>query len=274
MCLVFLLSACGTDAAVSEDTRSDPGEDVSDPEIVGDGGAESGAKGEEGEYLAVYYWNNADVDAKPRSGRIADDWNCDGEEDVLTIETKELEGSEIIKKLELSISGSSAPYVISEEDCYFIDIIPGNFDSDEEMEILLLFDMRYAGGNGTIGIQLLDFNGSEYVNAADGFFTGCEYSVDVRAGANGSYLISRTDGKEMSIAQSDIAESAIGMVTGAYFLEVLEKDNIYYFRLRQYVAGEDMTDHVGDVVSMFGVSDGRLLLLEEKVAFPNAGTVR
>lgn len=134
-----------------------------------------------------------------------------------------------------------------------------------------MFDMRYAGANGVIGIQLLDFNGSEYVNAAEdffhvaeGFFTGYEYSVEVKAGENGSYLISRSGGSRMSIQGSGISGSAIGMVTGAYFLEVLEKDGINYIRIKQYVAGEDKTDHVGDVVGIVGLSDGGLTLLEEK----------
>lgn len=91
-----------------------------------------------------------------------------------------------------------------------------------------------------------------------------EDGTDGDAGENGSYLISRSGGSRMSIQKSGISESAIGMVTGAYFLEVLEKDGINYIRIKQYVAGEDKTDHVGDVVCIVGLSDGGLTLLEEK----------
>lgn len=269
ICLIFLLSACGVDEAYADNQTTDIKEDVSYSDDIIDGSTESNtessAGGDVNEYSVVYNWNNADLDAKPRSGRLTDDWNGDGMEDVLTIEVTEQEGSEIIKKLELSMSGSDASYVIMDQYYYFIDIISGNFDSDADMEVLLVFDMRYAGGNGTIGIQLLDFNGSEYVNIADDFFTGYVYSVDVKDGENGSYLISRADGEEMIIKKDYIYESAIGAVTGFYFLDVLEKDGVNYIRIKQYVAGEDMTDHVGDVVSIFGVSDGELTLLDEKV---------
>lgn len=228
----------------------------------------------------VYHRNNAETDARPRSGRIAGDWNGDGAEDVLTVDVVEREGSEFIEKLELNVSGSDVPYVIRDQDHDFLDLIPGNFDSDEDTEILLVFDMRYAGANGTIGIQLLDFNGSEYVNVfagsaygnvEDGFFAGYDYSVDVRAGENESCLISRMGGGEMNVPKDGVSEFALGMVTGSYYLDVLEKDDVNYIRIKQYVAGEYKTDHVGDVVCTFGMADGGLKLLEEKLELPDVG---
>ncbi len=272
--LVFLLSACGTDGADTGNGETDVSGDVSDAgggvddsmENNSESNTENNTVNDTGEYSVVYSWDNADMDAKSKSGTIADDWNGDGIEDVLTIETVEQEGSEIIKKLELNMSDSDIPYVIQDQGYYFIDMIPGNFDSDENMEILFVFDMRYAGANGTLGIQLLDFNGSEYVNILeDDFFTGYEYSVKATAGENGSYLVSRAGGREMVIEKDYIRESPMGEVTGFYCLDVLEKDGVTYIRVKQYVAGEDMTDHVGDVISLFEVSDGGLTLLDEKV---------
>lgn len=136
--LVFLLSACGTDAAgniesgAEETNKSDV---IADKESVkedasgaensmgndGNAVAEDGTDSDAGEYSVVYYWNNEEMDARARSGRIAEDWNGDGTEDVLNIDVTEQEGSEIIEKLELNMSGSDAPYVIRNQAYYFLN---------------------------------------------------------------------------------------------------------------------------------------------------------
>lgn len=254
MCLALLFGACGTKNKVNtiEDTSNVEGENTVN-------------ENNDNEYEVIYTWDNSESDAKSISGMLTADWNHDGTEDVINIETEEVEGSEIIKKFELSVSGCDVPYIIESQEYYFIDAISGNFDSDIDTEIVLLFDMRYAGGNGSLGIQLIDFNGTEYVNITDGFFSGYEYFVEVKSGNDGSYVISRAGGEKLTIDKDYVYESAMGTVTGFYSIEILENDGVNYIRIRQYVAGEDMTDHVGDVICVFEVTNNGLTLLDEKV---------
>ena len=201
-----------------------------------------------------------------KSGVFTGDWDNDGAEDTLTITTGEQEGFEMIQKLELALSGCSDAYIIEDADCDFIDIQAGDFDRDEEAEILLLFDMRYAGANGCCGLQLLDKTGSEYVNVAKDFFTGFDYTMEAQTGENSGYrIVSGKSGEEFFIKEEDVYESAIAKVTGWYDLEILEGTEQDYIRLKQYAAGDDMTDHVGDMVTVLSAENGGLLMLDEKI---------
>ncbi|MBQ7943493.1 MAG: hypothetical protein IJ326_05455 [Lachnospiraceae bacterium] len=220
---------------------------------------------EESRYEVVYTWDNSVEDASAKHGMLVEDWNHDGKDDCLIIETEELEGSEVIKKFELTMSDCDSTYILEGLDYYFIDIISGNFDSDNDTEILLLFDTRYAGAEGCLGIQLLDFDGEKYANLVEDFFSGSKYTVKVKAGNNGGYLICKSNGEEVKIAKDYVYESAIGMVTGFYVLDVLENEGTNYIKIKQYVAGEDMTDHVGDMVSIWGIIDEKLTLVYEEV---------
>ncbi len=139
-------------------------------------------------------------------------------------------------------------------------------DRDGEAEILLLFDMRYVGANGCCGLQLLDKTGLEYVNVVEGFFTGFDYTMEVQTGENSGYrIVSDKSGEEFFIKEENVYESAIAKVTGWYYLEILEGTEQDYIRLRQYVAGDDMTDHAGDMVMVLSAGNDGLLLLDENV---------
>lgn len=275
-CLALSLSACGQGTSDQEETdawqtqgRDEQGQEEQDQNVQSSGDVtQSGSDGDSGnlsEAAVIYSWDNSKTDAQPKSGTFTGDWDKDGTEDSLNIETEEQEGSEIIKKLELNVSGCAAPYVLEDLNYYFIDIIPGDFDADSEPEILLLFDMRYAGANGCLGLRLLDLTDTGYVDLTEDFFTGFEYSVEVKAGENGSYTVSRTDGEPMEIRAGNVSESSIGMVTGFYSLDVLrDSEDVCFLEIKQYVAGEYMTDHVGDVVSIWEVRDGALQNLSEE----------
>lgn len=214
----------------------------------------------------TYSLDNSSRAMESKSGVFTGDWDNDGAEDTLTITTREQEGSEMIQKLELALSGSPDTYIIENADCDFIDILTGDFDGDEEAEILLLFDMRYAGANGCCGLQLLDKNGSEYVNVAEGFFTGFYYTMEVQTGENSGYrIVNDKSGEEFFIKEDNVNEFAIAEVTGWYYLEILEGTEQDYIRLRQYVAGEDMTDHVGDIVTILSARNGALLMVDENI---------
>lgn len=216
-------------------------------------------------FETIYVWDNSKLNASPMQGTFNKDWNDDGEEDVLKIETEEIEGSEIIKMFELVLSGSNTAYAIENLNYNFLNIIPGNFDNDDDTEILLLFDTKYVGANGSLGIQLLDFNGAEYTNLLEDFFLGNEYAVNVQSGKNGSYIISKSDGEEVKITKDYVRDSSLGIVTGFYLLEVLENNGINYIKIKQYVAGEDKTDHVGDVISVWKITDSKLTLIYEEI---------
>lgn len=214
----------------------------------------------------LYSLDNASRATESKSGTFAGDWDGDGAEDMLTVKTGEREGSEIIQKLELTLSGCPVDYILEDADCDFIDILSGDFDGDEETEILLLFDMRYAGANGCCGLQLLDKAGSEYVNIAEGFFTGFDYTMEVQTGENSGYrIVNGKSGEEFFLKEENVYESAIATVTGWYYLEILEGTGQDYIRLRQYAAGDDMTDHAGDLTTVLSAGDGGLILLDERV---------
>lgn len=214
----------------------------------------------------AYSLDNSSRAMESKSGVFTGDWDNDGVEDTLTIETKEQEGSEMIQKLELTLSGCSNAYIIENADCDFIDIQAGDLDRDGEAEILLLFDMRYVGANGCCGLQLLDKTGLEYVNVVEGFFTGFDYTMEVQIGENSGYrIVSDKSGEEFFIKEENVYESAIAKVTGWYYLEILEGTEQDYIRLKQYVAGDDMTDHVGDMVMVLSTGSDGLLMLDENV---------
>ncbi len=254
LCLSFLLCACGNTHIKNSNNKSDSLDGVKIAETI------SYEK-----YEVVYTWDNSVEDASAKHGMLVEDWNHDGKDDCLIIETEELEGSEVIKKFELTMSDCDSTYILEGLDYYFIDIISGNFDSDNDTEILLLFDTRYAGAEGRLGIQLLDFDGEKYANLVGDFFSGSKYTVKIQAGNNGGYLICKSNGEEVKIAKDYVYESAIGMVTGFYVLDVLENEGNNYIKIKQYVAGEDMTDHVGDMVSIWGIIDEKLTLVYEEV---------
>lgn len=265
-CMLFMFAACGKDARGGDAAQGDGvAQDKNSSADQDSGVMQESGSGVPEEAAVVYNWDNSKTDVQPKSGTFTEDWDKDGTEDSLNIETEEQEGSEIIKRLELNMSGSGVPYVLEDLYYYFIDIIPGDFDADSEPEILLLFDMRYAGANGCLGLRLLDLTDTGYVDLTEGFFTGFEYSVEVKAGENGSYVISRTGGEPMEINVDNVPESAIGMVTGFYSLDVLrDSEDVCFLKIKQYVAGEDMTDHVRDVVSIWEVRDGALQNLSEE----------
>ncbi|MCM1026044.1 MAG: hypothetical protein NC432_06390 [Roseburia sp.] len=214
----------------------------------------------------TYSLDNSSRVPESKSGVFTGDWDRDGVEDTLTVKTGEREGSEIIQKLKLTLSGCPVDYILEDADCDFIDILAGDFDGDEEAEILLLFDMRYAGANGCCGLQLLDKAGTEYANIAEGFFTGFDYTMEAQTGENSGYrIVNGESGEEFFLKEENVYESAIATVTGWYYLEILEGAEQNYIRLRQYAAGDDMTNHVGDMITVLSAGDGGLRLLDERV---------
>lgn len=223
-----------------------------------------GACGQEADFDSsevIFSYNLATNRTNPLYGEQTGDWNADGIEDSLRMETEELEGTIYIKKVEINLSGSSSPYVLERLDNYsLLDIVPVNLDQDAETEVLLLFDMDYNGANGCIGLQLLDYNGTIYENCAGGYFTGGKYSVISES--DGGLLIKGKLGKDMNL--EGINESS-GTVTGAYAVEIVENENGCYLRLSQYIAGQFMVDHIGDVVGIYGFENRSLQLMEEKV---------
>lgn len=224
-----------------------------------------GACGKETDFdscSVIYSYNHATGGINPLYGEQAGDWNADGVEDSLMIETEELEGTIYIKRIEINLSGSSSPYVLERLDNYsLLDIVPVNIDQDAETEVLILFDMDYNGANGCIGLQLLDYNDTIYENCAGGYFTGGKYSVI--SGSDGHLSIKGKLGKDMKI--EGIRESS-GTVTGAYAIEIIENEKRCYLRLSQYIAGQFMTDHIGDVVGIYGFEEGSLQLMEEYIS--------
>ncbi len=107
-------------------------------------------------------------------------------------------------------------------------------------------------------LQLLDHNGKEYENRAGGFFTGGKYTV---AAENDGELTVK--GKSGNIMRLDVTGESSGTVTGTYAIEIMENDGVGYLRVKQYIAGEFMTDHIGDVVGVYGLEGETLTLLEE-----------
>jgi len=265
--IMLTISACGNEA---QDAGADQTENMQTPtKQVQEDNAGNTADIADISYEALpvaYSLDNSSRAIESKSGVFTGDWDNDGAEDTLTIETREQEGSEMIQKLELTLSGCSNAYIMEDADCDFIDILAGDFDRDEESEILLLFDMRYAGANGCCGLQLLDKTGLEYVNVVEGFFTGFDYTMEVQTGENSGYrIVSDQSGEEFFIKEENVYESAIAKVTGWYYLEILEGTEQDYIRLKQYIAGDDMTDHVGDMVMVLSAGNNGLLMLDENV---------
>lgn len=268
--LMLIFSACGSetqteDANVSqaESTRVSTVQEQESEAKVGEG-SENGDAVSYDNLPVVYSVDNSDRTMESKSGTFTGDWDGDEAEDTLTIRTAEQEGSEMIEKLELALSGCTESYVIENADCDFIDIQTGDFDGDEEPEILLLFDMRYAGANGCCGLQLLDKTDSGYENVGEDFFTGFTYSMEVQEGEAGGYRVVSDQSKaEFLVEEENARESAIAEVTGWYALEILEGETQDYIRLKQYIAGEDMTDHVGDMVTVLSLENGEMKLAYE-----------
>ncbi|MBQ7933646.1 MAG: hypothetical protein IJ327_02495 [Lachnospiraceae bacterium] len=217
------------------------------------------------QHEVIYSFDNSEMSSKLIEGFFSEDYNGDGIEDSLLVEMGEQEGSFFINKLELKISCVENPYLMENEDCLFLDAFSGNFDEDADIEILLLFDMKYAGANGRLGIRLLDFDGTQYGDVCEDIFSGHQYSVTVKAGKNGGYTISSENGFALEINRANVSESALGKVTGFYSIDIISCDDTNCIRIKQYVAGEDMMDHVGDVVSEFRLEQGELMLLDERV---------
>lgn len=212
-------------------------------------------------YAVIYSYNLATGRSNPLYGEQTGDWNADGIEDSLKIETEELEGTIYSKRAEIYFSGSSSPHVLEGLGNYsLLDIIPVNLDQDEEMEVLLLFDMAYNGANGCIGLQLLNYTGTRYENCAGGYFTGGKYCLSSES--DGRLSVKGKLGKDMNL--EGIKESS-GTVTGAYAIEIIENEKRCYLRLSQYIAGQFMVDHIGDVVGIYSFEKNSLQLIEEKV---------
>lgn len=207
----------------------------------------------------IYSYNHAVGEKNPLYGNLTGDWNADGIEDSLVMETEELEGSIYIGRIEINFSGSSLPYVLEGVGNYsLLDIVPINLDQDADTEVLLLFDMDYNGANGCIGLQLLDYSGTVYENCAGGYFTGEKYSVIPHS--EGQLSVKGKLGKDMIL---DGVTGFSGTVTGAYAIEIIENEKMYYLRLNQYIAGQFMVDHIGDVVGIYSFENGSLQLIQE-----------
>ncbi len=263
--MTLTIPACGRESQNAGADQTDDVQTSTQQVQADDTGHTKDTMGISYEALPITYsLDNSSRVMESKSGVFTGNWDSDGAEDTLMIMTREEEGSEMIQKLELVLSGCSNPYIIENADCDFIDILAGNFDGDEDAEILLLFDMRYAGANGCCGLYLLDKTGSEYVNVAEGFFTGFDYTMEVQTGENSGYrIVNEKSGEVFFIKEENVYESAIAEVTGWYNLEILEGTEQDYIRLKQYVAGDDMTDHVGDMVTVLSAGNGGLLLLDE-----------
>ena len=192
------------------------------------------------------------------------DWNADGDEDRMKIEVEEVEGSSVIKRLELDVSGAEQKFRMEEKAYDFVHIFNGDFDGDGEQEIALLFDIRYSGANGGLGLYLLKQTDEGWNSVlGEEAFTGFSYQVSVDREKSTYKITSGQSAQEFVLEKEKIPERIIDEVSPFYSIEVLSGGEQDYIRIRQYIAGEDMTDHIGDMVSVLCWEDGSMCLVDE-----------
>ena len=177
----------------------------------------------------VFSYSAEDGVSANKSGDLHDDWDGDGKQDSLSVKTTEEEGSSFIKSLKLNLSSSNQDYTMNDTGYVFINILACDLDQDEDSEILLVFDTRYAGANGACALVIFDQVDGTYTPITKDPFTG-----------------------DLPDTEKNIA--------GMYSVELLEdskgKNSL---RVRQYVAGKFQTDHIGDIVSTYVIEDGKLM---------------
>ena len=263
LALLLLIGAVPLSGCSQEkDTSFSPGDVV----MKGEGQTIETEVSDLSDLSVVYSKDFSKDDSHPETDEFSDDWNVDGIKDRLKIEAGEAEGSQSIKRFELEISGAKQPFILEQKSYDFVHIFQGDFDGDGEQEIGLLFDIRYNGANGGLGLYLLKQTDDIWKNVlGDEIFSGFSYRVSTDAQKGTYEITSEKNGQEYVLEKQSINESAIGEVTPFYGIEVLSGAEKDYIRIRQYIAGEDMTDHVGDVVSVFCLEDGNVRLVEEYV---------
>ncbi len=116
--MMLTISACGKEV---QDAGADQTENMQTPtKQVQEDNTGNTADIADISYEALpvaYSLDNSSRAMESKSGVFTGDWDNDGAEDTLTIETKEQEGSEMIQKLELMLSGCSNAYTFENADC-------------------------------------------------------------------------------------------------------------------------------------------------------------
>ena len=221
-------------------------------------------KGEASDLSVVYSKDLSKDDSHFDIDELSGDWNADGDEDCLKIEVEEVEGSSVIKRLELDVSGAKQPFLMEEKAYDFVHIFNSDFDGDGEQEIALLFDVRYNGANGGLGLYLLKQAGEGWNSVlGEEVFTGVSYRVSVDLEKSAYKITSEQSAQEYVLEKEKIPEQVIDEVSPFYAMEVLGGGEQGYIRIRQYIAGEDMTDHIGDMISGLCLEDGYIRLVDE-----------
>ncbi len=164
-------------------------------------------------------------------GRLIADFNQNGYDDYIQIEYKVKEGSQVISKFKLSISGIEEPFIIKDYDASFVNMEVINIDGDDSDEILLLFDTHGGGGQGTHDVYMVKMLDDAIVgNKIDSYIEGA--------------------------AQTDKSWH----IDGIYRIEKVLYKDIQTLMVHQYVWGEQgHSDEKGDLISLVSLDGDRLI---------------
>lgn len=171
------------------------------------------------------------------TGTLTADLNKDGVEDIVRMETAEMEGSTYITRFEVILSGIESGFLISETyDASFEKMKMVDIDRDTDEELLILFNSHGAGGQGTHDLYVLWLR--EDGIAARKTDTVDAVSVSIEPDWN---------------------------VDGIYDIEKVEHNGEKKLLVRQYMWSDDgHANRVGDLVSVVSYdSESGLLKAEE-----------
>ena len=203
---------------------------------------------------------------------VTGDWNEDGQQDRLELYEEEMEGSSYLTEVRLYCDAEE-PWIL--EVMYpmsFEDVLSGDFDGDQENELVVLFDIHAVGANGGCGLYMLDqVNGQWMSVPQDDLFIGFSYDV-VYDKSEKTFKVSGQDsGQEYWFPwDADLMDPdhALGRVTPFYRWSVVEDAEMDHITLWQYVAGEFTSDYLGDMVITICLEEGRIHLEEEIAVLP------
>lgn len=161
------------------------------------------------------------------------DLNMDGQMDQIQLSYIEKEGSQYISEFSVKLEGNKGEFVINDYDASLMKIELFDFNQDNMNEIILMFDTRGGGGEGTRDIYVLWIE------------------TDKIKGVLLDPYIKNVEDKVLPY-NSD----------GIYSLEKVEYKGQIRLLARQYMWGEDgHSDKIGDLLSIISTVD------EKKEAF-------
>lgn len=199
---------------------------------------------------------------------LGGDWNGDRSWDQLRVYDEEMEGSLYTIGLQLNISGRK-PYVFRLPGANtYEDFLKGDFDGDGDMEYAFVIDLHAQGANGGYGMMLVDYVDGQWIEITQQepfLFTG--FSYEVISDEGGWYhIIGQESGQEHMVQGEEIPETDGGIVTPFWLWAVIEGETQDYLQIWQYAAGGHKVNQICDVVTIFGVKEGQLEIVDEFVS--------